>query len=326
MRPTELPLERWVVPGGEPRTLVVLTGAALRHDRFALRVIETFGPQVIAWYRYKPGGGGAGGESPGGGSTAGPGGFAGAASDSVGVRGLRFLRAHIRDRGLRATAERMPAMLRHKLATRRILRERARRQVDVEKQMFGDEVIRLSAATHLRPVDVADPNDPTFVETVGELSPWLLLTFGGPLYRKPLLGTARGAVINQHAGWSPEYRGTNTIDQALHHRQLEYVGNTVHLSATGADSGKILRRAHPSLTPDDTPESIFARVTAVGNELMLEVVQELIDRGETLVAEQPTDRGRTYLSRDLDPRALVRTARDFENGWLEDELRRLAQF
>ncbi|ANM29559.1 hypothetical protein ABI59_08150 [Acidobacteria bacterium Mor1] len=307
MRPTDLPLERWVVPAGEPKTIAILTGGDLRHDRFALRIIESFGSRVLGWYRYRPAAGSA--------STPAP---------SLGRRGRAWLAASMRDRGLRRTLGDMPLLVRRKLETRRMIRLRARRQSDVEKRLFGDEVMRLGAASHLRPVDVADPNAPEFVETMTELSPWLLLTLGGPLYRKPLLGAARGATLNQHAGWSPEYRGTNTTDWALHQRRLDYVGNTVHLAATGADSGWILRRAHPALTPDDTPESIFARVVAVGTELMIEVVQELIDRGETLAAPQPRDRGRTYLSRDLGHDVLRRTARDFEDGWLPEELRRAA--
>ena len=44
--------------------------------------------------------------------------------------------------------------------------------------------------------------------------------------------------------------------------------------------------------------------------------------GRTRVAEQPTDRGRTYLSRELDTSVLIRSAHDFESGWLAEALTR----
>lgn len=307
MLPADLPLVPWVPSPDGPRTIVVLTGRDLRHDRFALRMIEEFGDKVVAWYRLCPNAASV------------------VSADPVSTQRERMLglwRSMVQQHGTLGAAGQLPAQIRRLRERRRILRAREQRQRTVEKEMFGAEVERLGASSHLQPVDVVDPNAASFVEIVRENSPWLLLTLGGPLYRRPLLAAARGGTINQHAGWSPDYRGTNTTDWTLYHRQLGRVGSTVHISATGADSGGILRRSHPCLSPDDTPESIFARVVALGTELVIETVEELLQEGRTLVAEQPTDRGRTYLSRDLEPAVLIRSAQDFESGWLNEALTR----
>jgi methionyl-tRNA formyltransferase len=235
---------------------------------------------------------------------------------------LALWQSMVQQHGTLGAAGQIPAQIQRLAERRRILRAREERQRNVEREIFGAEVERLRASSHLQPIDVPDPNANSFVETVRGHSPWLLLTLGGPLYRRPLLQAARGGTINQHAGWSPEYRGTNTTDWALYHRRLDRVGSTVHISATGADSGGILRRSHPCLCADDTAESIFARVVALGTELVIETVEELLQDGRTRVAEQPTDRGRTYLSRELDTSVLIRSAHDFESGWLAEALTR----
>jgi methionyl-tRNA formyltransferase len=301
--PADLELERWQPERSAPTSIVVLTGAEPRHERFALRLIDSFGDHVIDWYRIAP----RGGPHP---------------SPDRMARARRWWRSTVRDRGLAASVSALPARIRSKLEQRRVLRLRALRQTQVERVLFGAEIVELRERVHRRPVTIDDPNDPAFVARVREQSPWLLRSLGGPLLRKPLLEAVRGAAINQHAGWSPDYRGTNTTDWALYHRDLSRVGSTVHLTVSGADAGPVLARSQPCLVADDSPESIFARVVALGTELMIERVRRLLDGEALWIAPQPTDRGRTYLSRELTPSILMRSARDFADDWLAEALER----
>src|SRR5690606_697931 len=103
-----------------------------------------------------------------------------------------------------------------------------------------------------------------------------LLTLGGPIIGRRALAAVRGVAINQHAGWSPDLRGSGTIERALFHRRLDWVGSTVHVMSTAVDAGPILRRAHATLHADCTPAECFLRVVSLGTELMLEVVDEAI--------------------------------------------------
>jgi methionyl-tRNA formyltransferase len=140
------------------------------------------------------------------------------------------------------------------------------------------------------------------------------------------LKTARGAAINQHAGHSPEYKGSHTILWPLYHRRLEYVSNTVHITRSGADSGPILRRSNPCLFKDDTPASIMSRSVALGTELMIEVVREIINHKQLPVFNQSIHTGKTYLGAEADRSVRESIIRDFQQGWLDMALQKQRQF
>ncbi len=174
-------------------------------------------------------------------------------------------------------------------------------QVVAEQALFGQEVADLESSVLCQPVKIhpADVNSPAFVHEIERLSPYFLLTLGGPLYKKSLLDAVRGIAINQHAGHSPELRGSNTTEWALYHRNLDHVSATVHLTTSGADAGPILRRSNPCLFPSDDVNTVFARVVALGTELMIESVQEIIADKNVIIFPQPLRTGKTYLSKQL---------------------------
>ena len=80
------------------------------------------------------------------------------------------------------------------------------------------------------------------------------------------------------------------MEWALYHRRLDCVGATVHVATADLDGGRRFRRAHAALTPWDTPEACFARVVALGTELLCETVQQIIDSKDIVVYDQPLDR------------------------------------
>ena len=77
------------------------------------------------------------------------------------------------------------------------------------------------------------------------------------MINKGVISSVNGLAINQHAGHSPNYRGSGTIEWALYHRDIKSLSNTVHLTTTGADSGPIFRRSNICIHPDDKPQNLF---------------------------------------------------------------------
>ncbi|HMO50020.1 MAG TPA: phosphoribosylglycinamide formyltransferase [Kiritimatiellia bacterium] len=74
-----------------------------------------------------------------------------------------------------------------------------------------------------------------------------------------LLAAFPGRVINIHPSLLPAFPGLRAWEQALRHG-VKVSGCTVHLVDEGMDTGPILvQRAVPVL-PDDTPESLHARI------------------------------------------------------------------
>lgn len=305
MLPLALSPEPLLLPAEGERSIVLITGAQLRHRRFALRVQQAFGDQVIAWFEL---------------SAQAPRGRPAGQTGRVGWRA----RAHSL---LRRDAL---ARLRRRLHSRRAdaaLRRYFAAQERAEHALFAAEVAELQAFALVspQPVHPAEVNEPAFIAQMQALSPFFLLTLGGPLYKAPLLAGVRGVALNQHAGHSPDLRGSHTTEWALYHRDLDRVSATVHLITSGADAGPILRRSTPCLFPGDDIHTLFARVVALGSELMIESVRQIMAGEPVLLFPQPPGSGRTHLGQELGD-ILPAIQRDFAAGWLPAELQRQRQF
>ncbi len=315
--PQELKPRTLSLPPTDAHDIVVITGPALRHQRFALRIISEFGPQVRAWYQLT---------RPSTASSSRLQRFKKQVLGSQGGARAFWDKALTYTQAVGATEAYRRASL--MVRDRYYLRQRVKRISAAEQRMFGREIERMKGTSHLEPqlVSPMDVNSADFVQELQAIAPYFLLTLGGPLYRRPLLRAARGAAINQHAGHSPMLRGSYTAEWALYHRNLDYVSNTVHITTSGADAGPILRRSHPCLFPKDTQEEVFARVVALGTELLIESVRDIIDNKEVTVFDQPPESGRTRLASEYNATVYQQVEHDFRNRWLEDELKRVRQF
>ncbi|MCM2561343.1 phosphoribosylglycinamide formyltransferase [Lutimaribacter sp. EGI FJ00015] len=68
-----------------------------------------------------------------------------------------------------------------------------------------------------------------------------------------------GRMLNIHPSLLPKYRGLNTHARAIEARDAE-AGCTVHEVTAELDGGPILGQARVPVLPDDTPDSLAARV------------------------------------------------------------------
>lgn len=311
MYPLELEPTPLVPPPADDYSIVLITGGQLRHRRFALRLQQTFPGQVIAWFELDR-------SAPRQGSSAG------------GKRGGHRNWASLWQMSRSLLVGDRLARLRRRWQDRRAqsrLQSYYAAQAQAEQRLFAAEVAGLEvyAVVPAQPIHPSEVNEPPFITRMRALDPYFLLTLGGPLYRPALLQTVRGLAINQHAGHSPDLRGSNTTEWALYHRDLDRASATVHLTTQGADAGPILRRSQPCLFPGDDANTVFARVVALGTELMIEVVQEIMAGEAIRQFPQPPQSGRTHLGAELDD-ILAPILRDFEQGWLPAELQRQRQF
>lgn len=278
---------------------MLATGSEPRHVRFALRLQQEFGNDVVAWYRTSSSAkssGGKDGTKPAAASAASP----------------NFLS---RAKGL---AKRIVAAPPAELAAN----ARPARSMGADApSIFVTEVEQLQQYRLIEPTDLPPQDVNAFlVSELTRLKPFFFLTLGGGLYSGDVLRCVRGIAINQHAGHSPEYKGNQTTFQALYHRDLSCVASTVHVTTTGADAGPMLRRSQPCLAVQDTPYAVAERVVALGTELMIECVHEIRDTGSILAFDQPPT-GTTYLSRDFNDFVRERVTADFSSGWLPGALK-----
>lgn len=68
-----------------------------------------------------------------------------------------------------------------------------------------------------------------------------------------------GRIINIHPSLLPDYKGLHTHARAIEDGKRE-AGCTIHYVVPEMDSGPIILQKHVPITPDDTPESLAARV------------------------------------------------------------------
>ncbi|MFT6178779.1 MAG: phosphoribosylglycinamide formyltransferase-1 [Akkermansiaceae bacterium] len=79
------------------------------------------------------------------------------------------------------------------------------------------------------------------------------------LVKEPLLGAFEGRILNIHPSLLPQYPGLGAWGQAVVDGATES-GCTVHYVDAGMDTGEVILQAKVPVLPDDTPESLHARI------------------------------------------------------------------
>ena len=309
--PIDLDYQILNLPKDERYTIVILTSNSLRHKRFAYRLIEEFGDMVVRWYEIDN-----------------------SHQNSINMekrlskiekifKKLKRVYSYIKQNGIKTLAKRLLSSFDDIYYRIFVIKNMSKSFQESEERLFFDEVNSLSQKIDYKAIKITSKelNSQEFIDELKSLNPYFLLTLSGPLYSKELINCATVA-INQHAGYSPDYKGSNTIQWALYHRDINCVASTVHLLGSGADDGAILRRSQSTMLHGDNIDIIFLRSVALGTELMIEVVKEIIDTNQIKTFPQPKNRGRTYLSKEYKFYIIKSIYRDFRKGWLKKELER----
>ena len=97
------------------------------------------------------------------------------------------------------------------------------------------------------------------------------------LFRKPFFDYYGGRIVNTHSAPLPEFPGAHPIEDVLAAGVPETAA-TVHYVDEGVDTGPVIAAERIPVEPDDTPETLRARVQAVEHRLLPAVVRELCAR------------------------------------------------
>ena len=82
----------------------------------------------------------------------------------------------------------------------------------------------------------------------------------------------RGRLLNIHPSLLPKYRGLRTHARALQAGDTEH-GASVHFVVPELDAGAVIMQAVVPVQPDDTPETLAARVLRVEHPLLVAALQ-----------------------------------------------------
>ncbi|AOS45062.1 Phosphoribosylglycinamide formyltransferase [Lacunisphaera limnophila] len=114
-----------------------------------------------------------------------------------------------------------------------------------------------------------------FIAAVREAAPDLVVLAGFMRVLKPgFLGAFAGKIINLHPSLLPAFPGLDGIGQAFR-AGVKETGCTVHEVTLAVDAGRIIEQARVPLLPDDTVESLAARVHAAEHRLLPAVIARL---------------------------------------------------
>lgn len=94
------------------------------------------------------------------------------------------------------------------------------------------------------------------------------------LLKVPMLSAFPGRILNIHPSLLPKFPGIAAWKQALAAGE-RITGCTVHYVDAGVDSGQIIAQRQVPVLPDDTPETLHARIQAAERELYPEAIERL---------------------------------------------------
>ena len=89
--------------------------------------------------------------------------------------------------------------------------------------------------------------------------------------KEQILAAFPRRIINLHPSLLPKFPGVEAWTQALAAGE-KFTGCTVHYVDAGIDSGEIIAQREVPIKPEDTPESLHARIQIAERELYPEVI------------------------------------------------------
>jgi phosphoribosylglycinamide formyltransferase 1 len=95
------------------------------------------------------------------------------------------------------------------------------------------------------------------------------------LVGRPLLDAFSGRILNIHPSLLPAFPGLDAQRQALEHG-VRVTGATVHLVTDELDGGPIVVQAPVPILPDDTVDSLSARILVEEHRIYPEAIRLLL--------------------------------------------------
>lgn len=112
-----------------------------------------------------------------------------------------------------------------------------------------------------------------------------LVVMGGYLRLVEIPDDFAGRVLNVHPSLIPAFCGKGFHGRRVHEavlaRGCKISGCTIHLVDNQYDHGPILSQRAVAVAPDDTPDSLAARVFAAECEALPEAIQQWADKSKT---------------------------------------------
>ncbi len=100
---------------------------------------------------------------------------------------------------------------------------------------------------------------------------WVIMAGWMRLVTPTLIDAFPNRIINIHPSLLPSFKGIRAIEQALE-SGVKIAGCTVHLVCLEMDSGTILMQAAVPILPNDTPETLHARIQIQEHRILAQAI------------------------------------------------------
>jgi phosphoribosylglycinamide formyltransferase-1 len=114
--------------------------------------------------------------------------------------------------------------------------------------------------------------DAQIVKTLREYDvEWVIMAGWMRIVTPVLINAFPNRIINIHPSLLPSFKGVHAIEQALA-AKVKITGCTVHFVSLEVDSGVILLQAAVPVLPDDTPETLHARIQVQEHRILPQAI------------------------------------------------------
>jgi len=162
------------------------------------------------------------------------------------------------------------------------------------RRMEASPVKATALAHGLRVLQPPNLRQSEVVAELKALAPEVIVVAAyGHILRAEVLNIPPKGCLNVHASLLPRYRGAAPIAAAILTGEEE-TGVTIMLMDEGMDTGPILSQATCAISPQDTQESLTARLAQLGAELLMDTLPRWL-AGE--IEPRPQDHSRATYSR-----------------------------
>ncbi len=100
---------------------------------------------------------------------------------------------------------------------------------------------------------------------------WVIMAGWMRIVTPVLINAFPDRMINIHPSLLPSFKGIRSVEQALE-AGVKITGCTVHLVCPEVDSGLILMQAAVPILPDDTPETLHARIQVQEHRILPQAI------------------------------------------------------
>ena len=152
-------------------------------------------------------------------------------------------------------------------------------------QLAADMGLTTQVVDHTAFADRPDPRtafDDVLRQTIDSFEPSLVVLAGFMRILTPgFVVHFEGRLLNIHPSLLPSFPGLHTHQRAID-AGCRFAGATVHQVTTELDHGPILAQAVVPVLPDDSADTLAARVLTQEHVMYPQAIAELIQRGQSI--------------------------------------------